>query len=226
MRYVIASERPWYSDMANALRERTGHEFSFIDNRSKLTISYLAALNPRYVFFPHWSQKIPEEIYERFECVIFHMTDLPYGRGGSPLQNLIVRGINDTKISAIRCARELDAGPVYLKRDFRLDGSAEEIFQRAAKAIEGMIEYLVLHELTPAEQSGDVVVFKRRRPEESNMTPLSNLDQVYNYIRMLDAEGYPYAFIETEHLRFEFRRASRTNDSVTANVVITQKRSW
>ncbi len=27
----------------------------------------------------------------KFECVCFHMTDVPYGRGGSPLQNLIIR---------------------------------------------------------------------------------------------------------------------------------------
>ena len=44
------------------------------------------------------------------------MTDLPYGRGGSPLQNLIVRGHKHTMISAIKCVKELDAGPIYLKK--------------------------------------------------------------------------------------------------------------
>ncbi len=36
-------------------------------------------LKPRYVFFPHWSHIIPQDIYENFECVIFHMTDFPFG---------------------------------------------------------------------------------------------------------------------------------------------------
>jgi methionyl-tRNA formyltransferase len=58
-----------------------------------LAVEMLAALDPRYVFFPHWSHRIDSAIFERFECVIFHMTDLPFGRGGSPLQNLIARGI-------------------------------------------------------------------------------------------------------------------------------------
>ena len=45
------------------------------------------------------------------------MTDLPYGRGGSPLQNLIARGFLETKISAILVEKQLDAGPVYLKME-------------------------------------------------------------------------------------------------------------
>jgi methionyl-tRNA formyltransferase len=68
---------------------------------------------PRYVFFAHWSWKIPRAVYEAHECVIFHMTDVPFGRGGSPLQNLISRGIYETKLSALRCVEEMDAGPVY-----------------------------------------------------------------------------------------------------------------
>jgi methionyl-tRNA formyltransferase len=44
------------------------------------------------------------------------MTDLPFGRGGSPLQNLISRKIYNTKLSAIRVVKELDAGPVFLKK--------------------------------------------------------------------------------------------------------------
>lgn len=44
------------------------------------------------------------------------MTDLPYGRGGSPLQNLIVRNHYKTKISEIRVKKEIDSGPIYLKK--------------------------------------------------------------------------------------------------------------
>ena len=43
------------------------------------------------------------------------MTDLPYGRGGSPLQNLIANKIYDTKISAIRAEGGIDTGRIYLK---------------------------------------------------------------------------------------------------------------
>jgi len=55
------------------------------------------------------------------------MTYMPYGRGGSPLQNLIVRGYRHTKLTALRMVEEFDAGPVYLKEDLCLEGNAEEI---------------------------------------------------------------------------------------------------
>ena len=68
------------------------------------------------------------------------MTDLPYSRGGSPLQNLILRGHQETQIIALRCVAELDAGPIYMKRPLSLEESAYEIFVRAADVVQEMIE--------------------------------------------------------------------------------------
>ena len=69
------------------------------------------------------------------------MTDLPYGRGGSPLQNLIQRGHNTTMLTALRCNEGCDTGDIYLKRSLSLCGTAEEIFIRADTIIEQMIDY-------------------------------------------------------------------------------------
>ena len=52
----------------------------------------LKNFNPDYIF-PHWSNIVPSNITGKFDCVCFRTTDLPFGRGGSPLQNLIVRGV-------------------------------------------------------------------------------------------------------------------------------------
>ena len=68
------------------------------------------------------------------------MTDLPYGRGGSPLQNLIVRGHSETKISALKVEKKLDTGDIYLKKNLSLEGSAQKIFQRANTSIIDMIK--------------------------------------------------------------------------------------
>jgi methionyl-tRNA formyltransferase len=74
------------------------------------------------------------------------------------------------------------------------------------------------------EQSGEVVVFKRRKPEESNMKNAEDIRKVYDLIRMLDAEGYPHAFLETDHLRIEFTQAVLQPDkTIEAHVRITEK---
>ena len=196
----------------------------YIKSKDDLTYDNLKKINPEYVFFAHWSYIIPAEIYENFNCVIFHMTDLPFGRGGSPLQNLLERGIYHTKISAIKCVKELDAGDIYLKKDFDISyGSAQEIYQRAGSIVSDMIDEIILTNPEPLPQKGEVVSFKRRKPEQSNIIDLQDLSKIYDYIRMLDAEGYPKAFIENHSIKFEFSHAKLENGKLLAQVEIKVK---
>lgn len=153
------------------------------------------------------------------------MTDLPYGRGGSPLQNLIVRGNEKTKVSAIKVVESMDAGAVYLKEELALYGTADEIFMRASKILfEKMIPKMLEGNIVPEEQCGEVTVFKRRKPKESNIDELDSMQAIYDYIRMLDGEGYPKAFIETDHFRVEFSRASLKSDGILTDAKIILKK--
>jgi methionyl-tRNA formyltransferase len=221
--YVIASQRPWNASLADELAKETGHTFNLIQHKDELTLEKLDALSPRKIFVPHWSDIIPQEIIENYDCVIFHMTDLPYGRGGSPLQNLITEGKTETKISALKATSELDAGPIYLKHPLSLDGRAEDIFYRASDIIKIMIKDIVRTNPTPVEQSGSPTLFKRRKPQESDIAHLDQLSKIYDHIRMLDAPGYPHAYIETESMKLEFTNAQLNGNNVTANVTITKK---
>lgn len=221
---IIVTNRSWNEGLVDKLQNLTGKKFMLITKESDLTLYNLNKIRPGYIFFPHWSYLIKEEIYKNFECIIFHMTDLPFGRGGSPLQNLIVRGIYETKMSALKCQGDLDSGPIYLKRPLSLYGTAEEIYLRANKVIEEMIVYIIGNQPQPVEQKGELVYFTRRRPEDGNIASLAELEQVFDYIRMLDAEGYPKAFLETQCFRLEFERASLKEGEIIADVRITRKR--
>ena len=193
----------------------------YIKEKTELTHTNLIQHRPDYVFFPHWSYIIREEIYEKFNCIIFHMTDLPFGRGGSPLQNLLERQIYKTKISAIRCMHGLDTGDIYLQRDFDISyGNAGNIYLRAAEIISGMIDEIIITNPIPKPQSGTVVSFKRRDASQSNILPLADLEAVYNYIRMLDAPGYPRAFIKNNSVRYEFYNVKKLGNTLQAQVEI------
>ncbi|MCM8774882.1 MAG: methionyl-tRNA formyltransferase [Candidatus Omnitrophica bacterium] len=224
MRYVIAASKIWKPGMIGELRKLSRGEFILLTKRKQLTAPRLKALRPRYIFFPHWSFFIPPEVYTEFECVIFHMTDVPFGRGGTPLQNLITRGIRKTKISAIRATGKIDAGDVYLKRNLSLKGTAQQIYERATRIILQMILEIIRNNPKPLPQKGKAVWFRRRIPAESNIQNLKTLKSVYDFIRMLDAEGYPHAFLESRHLRFEFTRAILKKNQVESKVTITLKR--
>lgn len=222
---VIASSKMWNKKILENVQASSGYKVHYISNPHKLTLSRLSKMLPRYVFFPHWSHIIKPDIFKAFECVIFHMTDLPFGRGGSPLQNLIARGMRKTKISALKCNEEVDAGPIYFKRALSLHGSAEEIYQRATKEIEGMIVKILKTNPVPVPQKGKVTMFKRRKPKQSNLEGIRTLDEAYDRIRMLDAEGYPHAFLDLGRFKLHFRRAVRKTDRVLAEVSFTLRSS-
>ena len=219
---LLLSSRPWNKSLASRLGSRLRCPVETIASPSELKKEVVALLDPQWIFVPHWSHLIPKSIWESWPTVIFHMTDLPYGRGGSPLQNLISRGHSTTMLSALRCGAGLDTGDIYLKESLALSGTAEEIFLRADTLIENMIERIALEDLTPIPQEGDPVLFSRRTPEESNLSgcPAGDITSWYDHIRMLDAEGYPHAFLEFDGMRLEFRRVSKRSDGLHADVKI------
>lgn len=224
MAYVVATSYKLHKHMKDRLEERLGEKFILIESRTQLTYDILRENEADLVFLPHWSYIIPEEVYNNYECIVFHMTDVPFGRGGTPLQNLITRGIYETQISALRCEKKLDSGPVYMKSALCLHGTAEEIYIRASKIMEDMIAYIVINKPEPVSQIGDPVYFPRRRPEDSDISTLSSIQQVFDFIRMLDAEGYPAAFLEVGNFRFEFSRASLKQEGrIEADVSIVER---
>ena len=210
MKIIIATIKSWNIEQAKKLREQQKgiHEIRIFTEKDELTYDSVRDFNPDYILFPHWSYYIPQEITDVWECVVFHMTDLPYGRGGSPLQNLIVRGHKDTKISALRVTAQLDGGPIYMKRSLSLEGSAQEIFVRCSEVIfHEMIPCFLNGKPEAVPQSGEPVIFKRRKPEDSEITADMELNNIYDYIRMLDAEGYPRAYIDYGGYRLSFEDA-------------------
>ena len=205
--YIIATIKPWNIDAYHRHVAHLPGQWHLITKKDDLTPKLIEELQPRYIFFPHWSWIVPQEILKTTECVCFHMTDVPYGRGGSPLQNLIVRGHTDTKLTALRMVEELDAGPVYLKEPLSLQGSASEIFERVADLVYKMAKDIVNENIQPIAQTGDVVAFDRRTPEMSALPQNAPLESIYDHIRMLDADTYPPAFLKYGNLILKFSNA-------------------
>ncbi|MDE7274354.1 MAG: methionyl-tRNA formyltransferase [Lachnospiraceae bacterium] len=219
MKIIVATIKSWNIARAEALQKQYEgvHDIVIYTTREEFNAENVRDFQPDYIFLPHWSYIMPREITDNWECVVFHMTDLPYGRGGSPLQNLIVRGHKETKISAIKMTERLDGGPVYMKRVLSLEGSAQEIFVRCSDIIFQEMIPLFLEggkeNMVPVPQEGEPVIFKRRKPEDGQITSDMGIDQIYDYIRMLDAEGYPRAFIEFGNYRLEFEKARMADDA-------------
>ena len=219
-RYLVAGSTPWSRRAFMEMISRYPGTWRFIQHPDQLTIARVRRLAPRALFFLHWSWKVPEAIVNAYPCIGFHMTDLPYGRGGSPLQHLILRGHRHTKLTAFQMTEGMDAGPVYVKEPLRLDGSAGAIYLRASFLAAKMIRSIIAERLVPRPQRGRSVVFKRRRAAESRIPAIATLARLHDFIRMLDADGYPRAFLDYQGFRYAFSRAARADRGLTADVRI------
>lgn len=223
MNYIVAAIGDWNKALFDKYVTKLSGNWAYVSTPIELDTKLSAGFAPKYIFFPHWRWIVPVEIFTEFECVCFHMTDVPYGRGGSPLQNLIVRGHRETVLTALQMEKGLDTGPVYLKKPLSLEGSAAAIYSRAGQTTWEMIAEIISDEIKPIAQQGEAVVFQRRTPEKSEIPDGLTLEQIYDYIRMLDAPGYPKAFIEKDLYQVEFDQAEFTTGEVTARVKIKLK---
>ena len=215
--FIVASTREWSLKYFNQFSKKQKGNWFFTSKPSELDM-LLSEISPRYIFFPHWNWIVPHDITNKYECVCFHMTDLPFGRGGSPLQNLILEGHDKTMLSSLRMEKSLDTGPIYYKKSLSLHGSAYDIYKRAERLCWNMIADFINNNPSPLVQEGEITNFMRRTPEQSQIPEGLSLKETYNYIRMLDAPGYPKAFFKMNGYRIEFERSEYLNGMLSAKV--------
>jgi len=124
----------------------------------------------KLVFFVHWSHRVPTSILDAYECVNFHCTPLPYGRGGHPIENMIRLGYEFTSMTAHRMVKGLDAGPIYLQwAGIPLDGTKAEILDRFVVPVSAQMRDIIEDpDIVPIDQAklGRPTFFNRLTPDE------------------------------------------------------------
>ena len=223
--FLVATIKPWNVNAYHEHADKLEGDWHLITEKKKLDGDFLKRLNPRYIFFPHWSWRVPKEIIENYECVCFHMTDLPYGRGGTPLQNLIYRGHCNTKVCAIKMTASIDAGPIYIKSDLSLSGRAHDIYKNLSEVVFSMIREISETHPCPSPQSGNPTFLNRRTPAESEVPKNLSSKKLYDHIRMTDAPTYPLSFVNWGDWKLEFSEAELLrNGDVSATVRFKKNR--
>jgi len=107
-----------------------------VEDRRQLDLA-LDALNPKIVFFPYWSWRVPMDLFVRYVCIGFHTGDTA---GGSPIQHLIRQGKEESYIKMFYMTHSLDGGEEIERRRIYLHGSLEEIVIRQTEVMKGMID--------------------------------------------------------------------------------------
>ena len=192
-----------------------------INKPEYLTKEIIDNLNPKMIFFPNWSWKVPKEIVDNYPCVCYHEGDLPIGRGGSPIQNHIVRGFRETKSTAYIMNEKIDAGPILCKRDLDLTGSLEDVFERIIKNNYDLTVQIIESNPKPIPQDDSkAVFFERRKPKDSELQCMDiPIQSLYDFIRML-ADPYPNAFIRIANKKITFKGGELVDNKIRGEYII------
>ena len=113
MKFIIITKKKW--DPNNFMK--LNNNIIVFD---RINFSKIKKINPKIIFFIHWSKFIKETLFKKYLCIQFHSSNLPKGRGGSPIQNQILLNIKQTKISAFKVSDSLDSGPICLQHNLSL----------------------------------------------------------------------------------------------------------
>ena len=219
MVYLFCAYRDWSLKLYEKLLG-IDDNFVLIKSPKKLTNSFVKKLNPEFIFFPDWSWIIPKKITDNYKCVCLHESNLPKFRGGSPLQNQIIRGITKTKTTAFFMSNGIDEGDIILQKNLSLKGKIEDIFLRMIENDFKIITKIISGKYTVKKQKGTPTLFKRRKPEESELKNLNfSKKYLYDFIRMLE-DPYPNAFIKLGKRKIIFKSANLKDNKLFFQGVI------
>jgi methionyl-tRNA formyltransferase len=150
-------------------------------------------------FFIGCSRIVPPAILARNRInLVVHGSDLPEGRGFSPIPWQVAAGNNRIPIVLFRAEEALDAGPIYLREVMDLDGTEllPEIHRKTWERIESLIlRFLQSPEIQPTPQAGTPSFFARRGRSDDELDPQRSIADQFDRLRVVDNERYPAWFV-------------------------------
>ena len=145
------------------------------------------------------SRIIQEEYLQKnIYNIVVHASDLPQGKGFSPLQWQILEGKDEIVLTLFEVVKEVDAGPYYFKDKITFTGTElyEELRLILAEKIIEMCLYFIENKdtLKPTVQKGEESFYKRRTEKDDEIDPNITINEQFNHFRIADNENYPLFF--------------------------------
>lgn len=140
----------------------------------------------------------PEVLARNRRNLVVHASDLPCGRGFSPMTWLILEGVNEIPVCLLEAVGEVDAGPVIYREVLHLEGHElnEETRVRLGEMHVSLCRRFLNADEPPVGmlQQGEPTIYPRRRPADSRLDPQKTIAEQFDLLRVVDNERYPAFF--------------------------------
>lgn len=204
--WIFVKEKKYFDDLSEKICEEQQNN----------------CLNIKKIFFFHWNYIVPNNIYSNIECINLHTSNLPDGKGGSPIQNQILENILITKVNALKMSDDgIDAGPIYCYQKITLQGNLFDIWYIISHVAYELISKIIDEKIKPKmQEAGNYITYKRRKNNIIPLEDMNSLKEIYDFIRMLDDDTYPDAYIKIGNFKLNFNRAKFNGQKIIADVNI------
>ena len=141
------------------------------------------------------------------------------------LQNQIIDGVKTSRVNAIKMSSIIDGGAVYGSSEVSLQGNLTDIWLDISEKSLELIKRCVQDSPAPVKQSVFLPVRKRRKTCEIPVEKIKDINSLYDYIRMLDGQGYEHAFVKLGPIKIKLSRAKIVDEETTlADALIELKK--
>jgi methionyl-tRNA formyltransferase len=146
--------------------------------------------------------------------IVVHESDLPKGRGMSPLTWQVIEGKNEIPVTLIEANEKIDAGFIYGQTLLKLVGTelVDELRMLQAKATFDLINDFIKKypSIKGVEQVGEPTFYPRRTQANSRLDINDTIANQFNLLRVVDNERYP-AWFEINGTQYELKISKKSS---------------
>jgi methionyl-tRNA formyltransferase len=138
-----------------------------------------------------------EELLKHKNNIVIHESNLPKGKGWSPMSYQVEEGLNKIPITLFEADQKLDSGDWYLKSIVELDGTEliDNIRKKQAlKSFDLINEYLLKYPLDGNRQKGVETHYCKRTIKNQELDINKSIDKQFDLLRVCDNNSYPAYF--------------------------------
>lgn len=168
------------------------------------------------LFLISCSEIVPNCVRERYRAsLVVHASDLPSGRGWSPLIWQILEGRSRIAVSLLEASDPVDSGPIWQKLWLQFNGTElydeinDTLFAAELKLMDFAVGNIERVKPKPQEANG-ASWYPRRRPEDSKLDPHLSLAEQFDLLRVSDPNRYP-AYFEHRGCSYDIVIKKRNN---------------
>ena len=142
----------------------------------------------------------PDILSKNRHNLVVHESDLPKGKGWSPLTWQILEGKNEIPITLFEAVESIDSGPIYIQDIMYFDGTelVDELREKQAEYTIKLCSTFVSNYSSVTtktrEQTGELSYYKKREPKDSKLDSNKTIIEQFNLLRVVDNDRYPAYF--------------------------------